>query len=32
MQRSSERGFDDHIVKPVDLATIRRITALHDRG
>ena len=29
MQRSRERGFDHHLVKPVDLAALQRITALH---
>ena len=29
VQRSSERGFDHHLVKPVDLAALQRITALH---
>ena len=29
VQQSSEHGFAHHIVKPVDLAALRRITALH---
>ena len=29
VQRSSEHGFAHHIVKPVDLAALKRITALH---
>jgi len=28
--RSREHGFAHHIVKPVDLAALQRITALHD--
>ena len=27
VRRSREAGFDDHLVKPVDLATLQRITA-----
>jgi PAS domain S-box-containing protein len=30
VRRSSERGFDDHLVKPVDLAALQRVTALRD--
>jgi PAS domain S-box-containing protein len=26
LRRSKEAGFDDHLVKPIDLATLRRIT------
>jgi CheY-like chemotaxis protein len=26
VRRSREAGFDDHLVKPVDLATLQRIT------
>jgi PAS domain S-box-containing protein len=29
VQRSNEHGFAHHIVKPVDLAALQRITALH---
>jgi hypothetical protein len=29
LQRSSEHGFAHHVVKPVDLAALKRITALH---
>ncbi len=29
VQRSSQHGFDQHLVKPVDLAALQRITALH---
>ena len=32
IQRSSEHGFAHHIVKPVDLAALQRITALHERA
>ena len=32
IQRSSEHGFAHHIVKPVDVAALRRITALHSRS
>ncbi len=31
-RRSHERGFAHHVVKPADLAELRRITALRDRG
>jgi len=26
VRRSREAGFDDHLVKPVDLATLQRLT------
>ena len=29
-RRSHDRGFAHHVVKPVDLAELQRITALHD--
>ena len=32
VQRSREHGFDRHIVKPVDLAELQRVTALRQRG
>jgi PAS domain S-box-containing protein len=32
LRRSIERGFDDHLVKPVDLAALLRVTALRDSG
>jgi PAS domain S-box-containing protein len=30
VRRSIERGFDDHLVKPVDLAALQRLTVLRD--
>ena len=31
VRRSGEHGFDHHLVKPVDLAALQRITALYSR-
>ena len=30
LRRSTERGFDDHLVKPIDLAALQRVAALRD--
>ena len=32
VQRARDRGFDRHVVKPVDLAELRRVTALAEDG